>query len=348
MPHLRPHLKSPDHLPPAELDQLLAGGWRPMGQQVYISDYALLADGQLHSTLCTRLPLEGYRFSKSLRQLRRRNDRQFQTHIGPGRITALHREVNHRYGEQFPDRYYPDLAFHLYNQAGRRVLDTRQVEVYEGSRLVAFSFFDVGTTSLYSKIGIYDPHYRQASLGIYTMLKEVEWALAHHRSYYYPGYVVPGYPGFDYKHRIGALEYLAIRSGAWRPYAGLTAADIPLSVIRDRLAKLSLIFRQYGIPHDTYDNPFFDLGLLYDLNQLPVLSHPVFLVVGEEKGPHPPPNVVIFDYFTGAYEWLRCRYLSGMLPAHPIRAPHLKKVLLREKSLLKTSDPAELALAVRY
>ena len=48
--------------------------------------------------------------------------------------------------------------------------------------------------------------------------KMIEWALERGMDYYYPGYVVPGFEEFDYKHRVGELEYLDIRRRAWRPF----------------------------------------------------------------------------------------------------------------------------------
>ena len=63
---LQPRMESPLSFPPARLDEYLAHGWRPMGQRIYTAHFALLGDGRIYSTICTRLPLKDYRFSKSL------------------------------------------------------------------------------------------------------------------------------------------------------------------------------------------------------------------------------------------------------------------------------------------
>ncbi|MCB9293514.1 MAG: GNAT family N-acetyltransferase [Lewinellaceae bacterium] len=101
-----------------------------------------------------------------------------------------------------PRRAIRDAEDVLSNGKGRLVLDTREVEIYDGANLAAFSFFDVGRQSMYSKQGIYDPAYQKYSLGFFTMLVEIGYALERGCEYYYPGYVVPGNQEFDYKHRV--------------------------------------------------------------------------------------------------------------------------------------------------
>ena len=65
----------------------------------------------------------------------------------------------------------------LSNGRGQLALDTREVKIYDGDKLAAFSFFDKGQRSMYSKQGIYDPAYHQFSLGFFTMLVEIQYAL---------------------------------------------------------------------------------------------------------------------------------------------------------------------------
>ena len=49
------------------------------------------------------------------------------------------------------------------------------------------SVFDMGATALQSIIGMYDPDYNEDSLGVYTMLLEVEWAIEQGYELYYIG-----------------------------------------------------------------------------------------------------------------------------------------------------------------
>ena len=94
--------------------------------------------------------------------------------------------------------------------------ETWEVAVWDGERLVAFGWFDLGAESIQSLIGAYDPRYGRHSLGYNTLLLEVRWAQRHGRRYHYAGYVVPGDPAIDYKLRVGDVEYLDPERG-WRP-----------------------------------------------------------------------------------------------------------------------------------
>jgi len=72
--------------------------------------------------------------------------------------------------------------------------------------LLAASFFDFGRTSVSSIYGIFDPDERTRSLGIFTMLKEIEFARETGRPLYYHGYAYEGESYYDYKKRFGAIE----------------------------------------------------------------------------------------------------------------------------------------------
>ena len=283
-----------------------------MGQSIYTTHFSRLADGNLYSTLCSRLSLDGYTFSKSLRKLRRRNDPHFRVVIQPAKMDTAKRRVNQRYGAHFPNRYYPDLEFYLYNQEGLTVFNTQAVEVYHQERLIAFSFFDAGRDSLYSKIAIYDPVYQRHSLGIYTMIKEVEWAMKRGMAYYYPGYVVPGYAEFDYKHRIGPLECLDLRNGTWKPYADFRPEDIPLQAMIQKLESLASAFQRQGILYRLNYNRFLDLPLIQPLAEATYLTYPVYLTFsrpGQDRAGN-----AVYDFVNYRFEWLAARFYAYQEP----------------------------------
>ena len=68
---------------------------------------------------------------------------------------------------------------------------------------------------------MYDPEYDRYSLGFYTMLLEIEYCMELGLKFYYPGYVVPGYSRFDYKLRIGDVDYFDLYSKEWLPFSAL-------------------------------------------------------------------------------------------------------------------------------
>lgn len=206
-------------LPPSELDRYLTSGWRPAGQAVYTADYLRTDADELYGCIQVRLPLEGFAFKKRHRKILRRNDARFRVVYGKAtRPDAEILELNRRYMVEHPEKSREQLDIHVSGEFGKQALDTRIVRVYDDQRLVAFSYFDAGERTAYTKAGIYDPGYANYSLGIYTMLLEIRWLVEHDYAFYHPGYVVPEYPMFDYKLQFGAMEYRQLPTGNWLPF----------------------------------------------------------------------------------------------------------------------------------
>ena len=228
-------------LRPEELDDYLSRGWRPTGQAIYTAHYLRTEADELHGCIQIRLPLGGFTFKKRHRKLLRRNARRFRVTYGRAAAPdAATLAVNARYMALHADRSREDLEVHVTGEYGYRVLDTQQVRVYDGDKLVAFSYFDLGRRTAYAKAGIYDPAYADASLGVYTMLLEIAWLQQRGVAYYHPGYVSPTYPAFDYKLRFGSVEYYRIDSGTWAAFDPAHPVD-PYAVVEAKLDRL----RQY-------------------------------------------------------------------------------------------------------
>ena len=247
-------------LEPENLDAFLERGWRPTGQSIYTSDYLRTDDDELHGCLQIRLPLTGFAFKKRHRKLLRRNGDRFRHTVA--RATAPDADllrVNRLYMAEHPDKTREDLDYNVYNETGEQILDTHVLRVFDGDRLIAFSYFDLGRRVMYTKAGIYDPAYASHSLGLYTMLLEVDLGLARDFTHYYPGYYSPTFPAFDYKLRLGAMEYRDIPSGAWLPHdlrPGHAPVD-PLAVNRDRLNEARLALASAGVRSQFREYPSF-------------------------------------------------------------------------------------------
>ncbi|MCB0555486.1 MAG: GNAT family N-acetyltransferase [Phaeodactylibacter sp.] len=305
-------IRYPEKMEAEELDAYLAAGWRCMGQAIYISHFMFFpASGGRHaySTLPTRLPLDGYAFRKSLRRLWRRNERFFQIEVGAPAVFDPEKErVNKRYAALFPSRAIKDAADMLDNGAGGRAFDTREVKLYHQGRLVAFSFFDLGKDSLYSKQGIYDPAFRSYSPGFFTMLVEIAYGMEKGVKYYYPGYVVPGYPEFDYKHRVGELEYYDLPTGGWKTFRELQPMDVPINRMRQQLLLLQATLRQQGIKSSLLDYRLFDIRF-YDNRPFPFLEYPVFLLVSSQSADETCP-LAVFDPVQNCFTLLNGRFFG--------------------------------------
>lgn len=205
---------SPEKLDPEALDRYLSEGWRALGQRLYQADYIQIEPGRLSNLIPTRLPLAGHSWGKRQRKLLRDNRRFFRIEYGPACLGPEKDAVNQSYALLHPEKTMEDLRYHL-EYEGRAVINTWETRVYLDRRLVAFSFFDLGHEAAYSKAGIYDPALSAFSLGLFTLLLEVDFCKERGLRYFYPGYVSPDTPQFDYKHRIGDLELWNLRTQSW-------------------------------------------------------------------------------------------------------------------------------------
>ena len=300
-------------LAPRTLDRYLSEGWRPTGQSLYRCHYLRTDEEELHGCVQLRLPLEGFGFGKHQRKLLRRNARRFTSSIQRATYPDSEKlDLHDRYLASRRDESRPSMGYHVETAQGERFLDTHEVRVYdrESEELVAFSFFDLGQDSMYSKVGIFDPRLKSFSLGYYTMLLEIEYALDRGVRLYYPGYFSPSYPKFDYKLRLGEMEFYDIGSqpARWRALDPAVAIDErvtnpyqlcldKLLTLRDRLPALRVMeYANFTARYreKTPGRQFLDGAVVGVLNTL-------------DEGT----TVIVYNVDRGRYQQLRC-YDSGL------------------------------------
>lgn len=292
-----------ERLPGTKLDEFLTEGWRPVGQQLYTCDFIRTEWDELFGCVQIRLPLQGFKFKRKQRRLLRQNGECFEVKIGPAQTVSREmREVNRKYIQANPDRSRPDLEFHVGYYPEKRFIDTRQIEVFHDGNLVAFSYFDVGEKCLYSKAGIYDPAYKSYSLGIYTMLLEVEWAIANDFHYYHPGYVAVDFPVFDYKLRLGAMEYRNCQCGTWSelPHNDQTFPADPLHLHQAAMTKLAEELNRRGFATRIKEYPSFTARFYYPGHGGGLVDAPLVCQI-EEGIPAGWNTLVTYDHHTEAY-----------------------------------------------
>jgi arginine-tRNA-protein transferase len=88
--------------------------------------------------------------------------------------------------------------------------------MWQGDRLLAVSYLDLGREAVSSVYAIFEPQAARRSPGIFTLLQEIEFARASGRRFLYPGYatVEPGH--YDYKKQLQGLQWFDWR-GHWHP-----------------------------------------------------------------------------------------------------------------------------------
>lgn len=273
----------PEMLLPEELDAYLSRGWYRMGQTVFTTHF-LCFGRSYYSAIWVRLPLSGYKFRKSLRKIYRRVEQTFESQVGKATITPEKERLYRRYKASFSGMLAPTLRDALMDGEDFNIFRTYEVRVYDKDQLIALSYFDLGSHSSASIMGIYDPSYKKHSLGLYTMVKEIEYSLEQQLLYYYPGYVVPGYPRFDYKLRIGDVEYFDLSLQSWRPYGSLKEeGKTPLERMTRQLHEMQQYLRHKGYKSQKLFYPLFEANL-FGFWSAPYFDYPVFLLCSPREG----------------------------------------------------------------
>ncbi|MCB9298827.1 MAG: GNAT family N-acetyltransferase [Lewinellaceae bacterium] len=302
----------PEAMPPEELDAYLAKGWYRMGQTIFTTHF-LCFGRAFYSAVWIRLPLQGYEFRKSLRKAFRRNRQRFRAKARPASLNPEKEQLYRRYKASFPGILAPSLKDSLLDGEDLNIYNTYEVAVYDGSELVALSFFDLGKNSAASIMGIYDPDYNRHSLGFFTMLMEIDFCMQRGMEFFYPGYVVPGYSRFDYKLRIGRaedIEYFDLRTQGWQPYSGLAPSDVPLKKMENRLDDMQQFLIRNNFWSQKLYYPLFEANL-FGFWHAPYFDFPVFLLCS----PRINANsflMAVYDPRKEAFQLLRCSLFDDL------------------------------------
>jgi len=199
---------------PAQLDILLADAWRHFGTHFFRYNLAVYR-GEIRRVIPLRVRLSDFRLSKSQRRILRKND-DLHTEIRPIAITLESEALFHEHKQRFDHGVPGSIYDFLSHEPATVPSDGRELAVYCEYKLVAVSYFDVGEISVSSIYAVFAPDESARSLGIFTMLKEIEYAIETGRTLYYQGYAYEGESFYDYKKRFSALEQFDWK-GEWTP-----------------------------------------------------------------------------------------------------------------------------------
>jgi len=241
------------------LDRYLASGWYRMGTRMFTCRYNFYPWGFL-TTVWTRLPLKDHTPSKRIRKILRRNAERFTIEVHRARAERAEEEVFQRYLLEKDYDLHETAASYLRADPDAP-FDTWQVSVFDQDKLVAFSYFDLGTLSVQSLCGFFDPAYKAFSMGLYTLALEVEQCKAWGLMYHYSGYLVPGNDIFEYKRRVGPLEAFDDVSQMWYPLEEMKNADLPDAHMRRAMVEYDKLFSQLNISYSLRLQPKYYIGV---------------------------------------------------------------------------------------
>ncbi len=200
---------------PTHLDELLADGWRHFGEHFFRYNIGF-HESEIRRVLPLRIRLAKFAASKSQRRIIKKNQ-DLQIVIRPIVITPEKEDLFERHKQRFKNNIPESLDDFLSSSPADVPCEASEIGVYEGQRLVAASFFDVGETSVSAVCAMFDPQETTRSLGILTMLLTIGHAAENGKTFYYPGYAYAGNSFYDYKKRFAALETFDW-NGSWTDF----------------------------------------------------------------------------------------------------------------------------------
>jgi len=208
-----------DRVTPEAMDLLLADAWRHFGTHFTRYNFGVY-DDEIRRVLPLRVAVQDFKLSKSQRRIIRKNS-HLETTVRPIELTQETHDLVARHKQRFKFAVPRSIFTFLSNDPANTPGTAYEIRVTENGKLLAASFFDIGITAVSSIYGIFDPEVTSRSLGIFTMLKEIEFASEHGMEHYYPGYAYEGESFYDYKKRFAALETFDW-NGNWIPAKPLT------------------------------------------------------------------------------------------------------------------------------
>jgi len=264
----------PDFLTPRRLDALLAQGWFRNAYMMYRTKVICLSS-DLYSVVNIRMKLEDFKPSKKMRKIVRKNNEKFRIIIRPAILDDEKNELYQEHKSRFEGFIYNNIEQFFYGEYEEKtnIFDTYECCVYDEDVLVAVSFFDFGTNSIASLLALYRQSYRKYSLGIYTMVQEAIYAKSIGKTYFYPGYILDKNAIFDYKLRLGEMQYYNWETKRWRKWMPREQMKLDAPVFLDKILELEQVLNAIEIPFHKYLYPLFSLGYI-DYNYI---RSPMFL-----------------------------------------------------------------------
>lgn len=242
---------------PKLMDKLLSLGYFRSGKSMFHSPVTFI-EGIPNSTIRTRLTLNNHILGKSSRKLLARNNRKFTHELVPLELTKEIKDLYAIYKQEcFKGSLNGELSEWLEGSKDNQIFNTRICKIYDGDKLVGASFVDLGHESMASIMGIYHPDYKKCSLGIYSMLVEVEYAKEKGLAYYYPGYILSASARFEYKKKVGNLSYKSFNSMKWRPLEELDSKNYFVEKSLAKLEKAKHCLKELDIDAELFAYPLF-------------------------------------------------------------------------------------------
>lgn len=297
-------VEHPAVLLPEELDDYLALGWFRMGQTIFTTNF-LNFNKLFYSAIWLRIDLEVALTDNVFKKLKKLNA-AFRVEILPAVITEEKEELYATYKTGINFSASHSILDLLLEGKQESIFNTHEVNLYDGDKLIACGYFDIGQTSAAGITSFFDPAYKKYSLGKYLIYLKIAYCRDLKLHYFYPGYFAPGYSKFDYKLEIGkaSLQYFHLTEQKWLHINEFDLASHPHIVMTERLKQLSALLIQNEIQYERYNYEYYNANLIPNLCGLNLFDYPVFLkLTNINTLLHP---LIVFDVRDMHFHFMLC------------------------------------------
>lgn len=201
-----------DQLDAGSYQALMDRGFRRSGRLFYA-----MACANCRRCVPIRVPVATFTPSKSQRRAWRKNQDVTvavdRPQFSPEKFALYQRYLRWQHPDTPPDDQDAPFREWLYQP----IVDSCEVTYSLGGRVVAISIVDVSMRSVSGVYHFYEPEFAARSLGVFSVLAEIEWCRQLGVPYYYLGYWVEGAATMHYKANYRPHELL--RDGRWEAAA---------------------------------------------------------------------------------------------------------------------------------
>ena len=197
-------------LDPDEIDFLFENGWRHFGMFFFIPNCE-----QCKECRPIRTVINHFTPSKSQRRNLKKNNEIIETEfidpIFSDEIYNIYKKHSLvKFNQKTSKDDFKESFFSNVLPGNQKMSLFR----YNG-KLVGLGFLDISKNGISSIYFCYDTDYSKLGLGVYSVLKEIEYGLSLDKSYYYLGYFVKGNNSMEYKGKYTPSEILDWSKNSW-------------------------------------------------------------------------------------------------------------------------------------
>ena len=196
-----------------EADQRLAEGHRRTGEFIYQTNCP-------NCTACKPIRIDSneFEFSRNQRRLLSRSGAKFRQRIGPLQAdeqrVALFNKHRRLRGLAKKDTDI-DIEEYVWGFV-RSCFESFEITYWLDDQLASLAVCDGGRNSLSAVYTFFDPELKSASVGTYSILKQIEFCQQKRLQYLYLGYFVEESPHMKYKSRFVPNQRLI--DGQWKTF----------------------------------------------------------------------------------------------------------------------------------